>query len=259
MAHLGIMIVASEADAAADLRDRLKPLGCRIVGSADSCREARDRLDRIPADVVLVVTRPDQGDAGPAIAAEIRNSHSLPVIVLVPGAADPASESSAGADDAPILRMPFEDEEFRSAVEAAVSGADVMRRLKVCEERFHQLTEGIREIMILYDMTSRQVLFVNSMYEEIFGRSCDSLYQDGGSFLEFVYPEDRESLGGVLDEMLEQEVRQDVEFRIVRPDGGICWLSLRGFPFRSQSNAAPRLTPDCQGYHPAQTGRNRPS
>ena len=242
MAHLGIMIVASEEAAAADLQDRLRSLGYRVVGSAGSCRAALKSLERIPVDVVVVDRWLDGAEKAMHTAAKLRESCPAPVIMVDTRRGEDAPAPDSPADDWPVLRMPFDGEAFKSAVMAALTGSSLLKRLKVCEERFHQLTEGIREIMILYSVSSGQVLFVNSMYEEVLGRSCDSLYQDTTSFFGSVHPEDQGRLDRVLEEMIQKDKKGSIEFRVVRQDGGICWLALRGFPFRSQSDAERRLT-----------------
>lgn len=104
-----------------------------------------------------------------------------------------------------------------------------IEELRESEQRFRQLTENINEVfwMVTPDFSKR--LYVSPAYEQIWGRSCQSLYNQSNSWRDAIRPEDREVLIGKV----EQESRgesTEVEYRIVRPDGSIRWIRDRGFP-----------------------------
>jgi PAS domain S-box-containing protein len=101
--------------------------------------------------------------------------------------------------------------------------------LSESEERFRQLTENINEVFWMVTPDSSKRLYVSPAYEEIWGRSCQSLYDQSHAWSEAVHSEDRE----IAIAKLEQQSRgesTDVEYRIVRPDGSIRWIRDRGFP-----------------------------
>ena len=64
------------------------------------------------------------------------------------------------------------------------------------EARFRQLAETIREVFFLIDPQLTQILYVSPAYQDVFGRSCESLYADARSWVETVHPDDRERLLG---------------------------------------------------------------
>jgi PAS domain S-box-containing protein len=100
------------------------------------------------------------------------------------------------------------------------------KELRASEERFRQLAENIREVFYLEDAQSGKLLYVSPAYEQVWGRSCQSVYEDVGSFLEGVHPDDREM---VRDAFLNR-IPFAYEYRIVRPDGSVRWIWDRGFP-----------------------------
>lgn len=62
--------------------------------------------------------------------------------------------------------------------------------------------------------------------------SRESLYERPQSFVEVVHPDDREVL---IDGMRgHAEGTWDFEYRIVRPDGSVCWVRDRGFPIHDE-------------------------
>jgi len=95
------------------------------------------------------------------------------------------------------------------------------------ERRMRQVTEHITEMVWLSDPDAGELLYVNPAYEEVWGRSCQSLYDDPRSWLKAVHPDDLERVKagfGQPEEMFEQE------YRIMRPDGSVRWIWDRSFP-----------------------------
>ncbi len=101
--------------------------------------------------------------------------------------------------------------------------------LRESEVRFRQLTENIDEVFWISDATISKMYYISPAYERIWGRSCESVMQSPQSFLDAVYPADRKKL---LTSLAENEAGRPyaVEYRIVRPDGAVRWISDRGFP-----------------------------
>jgi PAS domain S-box-containing protein len=112
--------------------------------------------------------------------------------------------------------------------------------LQQSEERFRQLAETIREVFWMTDTCKNQILYVSPAYEEIWGRSCASLYASPRAWLDAIHPEDRDR---VVQAALHKQVlgEYDEEYRIVRPDGSVRWIHDRGFPVRDETGAVYRV------------------
>jgi PAS domain S-box-containing protein len=108
------------------------------------------------------------------------------------------------------------------------------------QERFRQLAEHISEVFWMTDLAKQQMLYVSSGYEKIWGRSCESLYASPQSWLDAVHPEDR---ARVRSATLGKQTAgtYDEQYRILRPDGTIRWISDRAFPIRDSSGIAYRI------------------
>ncbi|HEY9729172.1 MAG TPA: PAS domain S-box protein, partial [Chroococcales cyanobacterium] len=104
--------------------------------------------------------------------------------------------------------------------------------LRESEERFRQLAENIDTVFFMSEgfneASPGRVIYVSPAYERIWGRSCESLYQNTRSWLEAIHPGDRERIGQALPGIARAEF--DQEFRIVRSDGEIRWVRDRIFP-----------------------------
>ena len=108
------------------------------------------------------------------------------------------------------------------------------------EERFQQMARNIQEIFWMIDADTKQALFVNPAYETITGRSCESLRDRPSSYEELIHPEDRVHVLTKLDEAT-RNGHFNERFRIVRPQGEIRWVWVRGFPVRDAGGKIRRL------------------
>ena len=101
--------------------------------------------------------------------------------------------------------------------------------LRASEMQFRQMTENIRDVLFLADTTSHHVLYINAGYEAISGRSCDSVYANPAPWTAGVHPDDR----ALVQEKYETGIRVgtfEYEYRILRPDGSVRWIEIRGSP-----------------------------
>jgi two-component system sensor histidine kinase UhpB len=92
----------------------------------------------------------------------------------------------------------------------------------------------------LTDPSKNQMLYVSPAYEEIWGRSCESLYQSPRSWMDSIHGEDRERIRQAL-ESKQARGEYDEEYRVVRPDGSIRWIRDRAFPVTDKSGQVFRI------------------
>jgi PAS domain S-box-containing protein len=90
------------------------------------------------------------------------------------------------------------------------------------------------------DLTKQQMLYISPGYEEIWGRSCKSLYASPQSWLDAIHPEDRTR---VFEAAIHRQVvgTYNEQYRILRPDGTIRWICDRAFPIRDSSGIVYRI------------------
>jgi diguanylate cyclase (GGDEF)-like protein/PAS domain S-box-containing protein len=115
-----------------------------------------------------------------------------------------------------------------------------LTELTESELRFRQLAENIREVFFLTDPINGRALYVSPAYEDIWGCSCESLYTRPQSWLEAVHPDDRQQVSEVT-ESINTTGRFQMTYRIIRPDGAICWIRTRGCPIRDATGKLYRI------------------
>ncbi|HYP28511.1 MAG TPA: ATP-binding protein [Blastocatellia bacterium] len=113
--------------------------------------------------------------------------------------------------------------------------------LEESEKKFRQIAENIREVFWVSDPKARKTIYVSPAYEEIWGRTRCSLYEEPESLINSIHPDDRER---IISSMYRQARGEDTDeqYRIVRADGQVCHIRDRGFPIRDASGDVYRVT-----------------
>ncbi len=112
--------------------------------------------------------------------------------------------------------------------------------LRASQERFRQLAENIREVFWITNPAKNEMIYISPAYEEIWGRTCESLYASPLNWVEAIHSDDRER---VLKTALSKQIsgQYDEVYRIVRPDGSHRWIHDRAFPIRDDSGEVYRV------------------
>jgi PAS domain S-box-containing protein len=114
-------------------------------------------------------------------------------------------------------------------------------QLRQSEERLRQLAENITEVFWLTDPDKQKILYVSPAYEKIWGRPCESVYEQPTAWIDAIHPNDRDR---VEKAVMTQQVLggYDEEYRIIRPDGRVRWIRDRAFPVNDESGRVYRVT-----------------
>jgi PAS domain S-box-containing protein len=102
--------------------------------------------------------------------------------------------------------------------------------LQESEERFRHMADSIGEVIWIAAIGPERFLYASPSFERIWGRRVEDLYRDPRLWLDSVHPEDRERIAATFSRWIAgaDAGYHDVEFRIVRPDGGVRWIHERG-------------------------------
>ncbi len=118
---------------------------------------------------------------------------------------------------------------------------ETQQNLRESEEKFRQLAENIHEhVFWITEPQQHRLIYVSPAYEEVWQRSCTTLYENHAEWFEAIHPEDRER---VKIRYREQGLQgnYDEEYRIIRADGSVRWVRDRGFPIHNPSGEPYRL------------------
>jgi PAS domain S-box-containing protein len=112
--------------------------------------------------------------------------------------------------------------------------------LRESEARFRQLAENINEVFWMTDVSKNKMLYVSPAYEKVWGRSCESVYSNPASWLESIHLDDRARIYRAIT-LKQVAGTYDEEYRIMRPDNSVRWVSDRAFPVRNHNGEVQRI------------------
>ena len=104
--------------------------------------------------------------------------------------------------------------------------------MRESNEKFQLLADNITDAFWIRSPDMREVHYVSPAFERIWGRSVESLYANPHQWADFILPEDRERVLAAFAALTGDAPSLDIEYRIVRPDGEIRWVRVRGFQVR---------------------------
>jgi PAS domain S-box-containing protein len=114
------------------------------------------------------------------------------------------------------------------------------RALSESEERFRQFAENSGDVFWIVDAESRELEYINPVYERLFGEPREALLCDVNHRIELIHPADRERASQNIARVLAGE-RFVIEYRIIRQnDGVVRWMRTTAFPIPDASGRVRR-------------------
>lgn len=115
-----------------------------------------------------------------------------------------------------------------------------VERLREREQLVGSLLSGLNAVLWAFDWEQQRMVYVSPAYERIFGRSTALVLADYNEWLNSIYPDDMEYAERTLRSVLDVGSVEQREYRIIRGDGEVRWLSDKCFispsnPFGGQS------------------------
>ena len=104
-----------------------------------------------------------------------------------------------------------------------------VERLGAREQLFSSLLGSVNAVLWAFDWSEQRMIYVSPAYERIFGRSAALLLADYGEWRNSIYPDDLDYAAESLARVLETGAVESREYRIIRADGQLRWLSDKCF------------------------------
>jgi PAS domain S-box-containing protein len=106
-------------------------------------------------------------------------------------------------------------------------------------ETYAGFSEDSREVFFIRDINKNKLIYISPSCESLIGLSSRVMYEDIGSLLDVVHPEDLERIAALFKP---RKTYKDVitSFRLLRKDGTVRWLRVKGFPIRNADGSVDR-------------------
>ena len=105
---------------------------------------------------------------------------------------------------------------------------------------FRQFAENSCGVILIRELSLGRLLYVSPAYEKLWGKSCDSLYQNPDSWMDSLHPEDRDRIMQVYQPKAIVGFFSE-EYRIIHPSGKIRWIWGRCFPIKNSNGTTYRI------------------
>ncbi|MFW6045475.1 MAG: PAS domain-containing protein [Natronomonas sp.] len=80
------------------------------------------------------------------------------------------------------------------------------------------ISENAKDVLWMFNTDWAELLFINSAYEEIWGRSVDELRERPQSFIEGIHPDDRDHVTEMMGTITDGDT-VDIEYRVNESEG----------------------------------------
>ena len=96
-------------------------------------------------------------------------------------------------------------------------------RSRQSEQRFQSFADAVPEVFWMSDLRTRELVYLNSAFERIWGTPTGDLRRCMAAWLESIHPDDRDRVVKEFDRWAAGPSRaaHAVEYRIVRVDPGV--------------------------------------
>lgn len=108
------------------------------------------------------------------------------------------------------------------------------------QQRLNNILESSQDVVWSSTVDSSQMLYMSPSAEVTYGRSPAEFFNNPNLWTEVVHPDDRSRVDAFFEEIFEQG-QADCEYRILRPDGTVCWLLDRTWLIHDENGEPTRL------------------
>ena len=115
---------------------------------------------------------------------------------------------------------------------------EVTKMLRLSEEKLESILNSLEEVVWSADVATNNLLFLNPAAQKVYGRSVAELLANPNLRWESVHPEDRDRVEPTL--ALPSDLTNEVEYRILQPNGEVRWVWERSRPIYDDTGTAYR-------------------
>jgi PAS domain S-box-containing protein len=212
-------------------------------------KHIRDRADSLAKGEALQYRAADLPEDEHAIMSAL----NIRVSIILPIFAGGQWWGCLGLDQCSTGRM-WSDAEVNAFKAASRALGNLLAHTNV-EQQFRQFTGNIPAVFWIASPDGLQRTYVSPAYEQIWGRACESVYEDPESWITAIYYEDTARVRAAIAGQVSGKF--DEEYRIVQPDWSVRWIRDTAFPVRDASGQVCRIVGIAQDITPQKEAEER--
>jgi PAS domain S-box-containing protein len=178
----------------------------------------------------------------------------LPPVIMLTGQGNEliaVQAMKAGAEDY-LVKGNLTAEKLRLAVSSVLKTAQLHTQLKRSEERLNLALETAHMGIWEWDLSTDEVVW-SATLEQLFGLDPGEFTGTYAAWMEQIYPSDRPTVHQLLKQPLDSPCCQELEYRILHPDGTLHWIASQAEVFSDGNNQLQRMVGTAQDI----TGRKQ--
>ncbi|WP_371802749.1 PAS domain S-box protein [Candidatus Lokiarchaeum ossiferum] len=109
------------------------------------------------------------------------------------------------------------------------------------EHDFKALIEEIKEVIWIFDLQKQKVVYVSPAFKEIWHLEPNDILQDYSLWEKSIHPDDKIEADASFRKIIETGGGKIRDYRIVRPDGEVRWISDRGFIIKGENEVITKI------------------
>lgn len=157
MSQVVVLVVEDENVVAMDIKGRLEKMGYEVPETANTCKEAIQKVLEVKPDIILmdIVLK---GDAdGIETAARINDLFDIPIIFITAYSNDEIIQRAKKTVPYGYLTKPFEDRELNSMIEISLYKHEMEKKLRESEEKYRRVVERFLKLSneIIHDINEK--------------------------------------------------------------------------------------------------------
>jgi diguanylate cyclase (GGDEF)-like protein/PAS domain S-box-containing protein len=240
MSPTRIMVVEDESIVALHLRQQLMKLGYQVVDTVASGKQALERMNELRPDVVLMDIHIVGELDGIETAARIPGELQIPVIYLTAYSEEATLARARATKPYGYLVKPFAERELHATIQMTLERRAAELALRESEERLRLAMDAAEMGSWELDAATRRLMRVGQA-DRIFGIQHEVFSGNFDEFIKHVHKDDRTAVRDEFARVLEQSAFCHIEFRSLRPGGGVRWLKVQGKAFSAAGGGSRRI------------------
>lgn len=235
-----ILVAEDERIVALNLQQRLLKLGYEVPAIASSGEEAVRKALEIQPDLVLMDIHFEGEMDGIEAATQIRASRAIPVVFVTAFSDDATLQRARAAHPFGYLLKPFFERDLHATIQMALERHKAELALAESGERLRLALDSAG--MAIWEWVPVTGEFrANGHMDAVVGYPSGAFSGRLEDFLARVHEDDRMAVRGALQRALAEGAPYEIEFRQLRPDGGIGWTRALGKTFPATGDKGPRV------------------
>ncbi len=226
MAQISILVVEDEVIVAENIRSKLERLGYTVADVVSTGEQAIQKALKLQVDVVLMDIELEGKLDGIDAAKHLHLLYDVPVIYLTAYADEKTLQRAKLAEPFGYLIKPFQTRELHSCIEMAIYRHQLERMLKDSEERYRRLVGAVTDYIFTVSIQDGRAASTEhgATCIAVTGYTQEELKKNPHLWIQMVYDDDCQMVIERSERLLEGQVVEPYEHRIIRKDGVVRWV-----------------------------------